>query len=105
MEAGIGAQGVEDEQRVEPRHPTVTFLSSFLQPGDGLVVVTEPHANASQKATTDILLTPSPLKIPEDRERFMFLPSDAHAACAEFGSDGVRAEGGARSQRHGRGRL
>ena len=32
LEAGVGAEGAEDRQRVNKRHQTVTFLGSFLQP-------------------------------------------------------------------------
>ena len=45
MEAGVGAEGVEGRPRVELRHHAVTFLSSVLQPGNGLIVVAQPHTD------------------------------------------------------------
>ena len=39
LEAGVGAEGVEDEIELEPRQQTVAFLNSSFQPGNGLIMV------------------------------------------------------------------
>ena len=83
MEAGVGAEGVEDKERVEIQHPTIALVYALSQPGDRLIVFAQTYTDLSQKETTDVRFVSLPFEIAKDREGFLPMPGEAPCPAEE----------------------
>ena len=76
MEAGIGAEGVQNEGLAIERHQGFAVLGSLLQPGYRPIVVSRSHVDDRQIPPRDVVPASSPLKPLQNPKRLLLTTSE-----------------------------
>ena len=74
MEAGVGAEGVEDMYDLESNKETGALIVCLFKPPKCLVLLAEPDANKRGVDSRRVAVTVQLLDVVEDCERLLSLP-------------------------------